>query len=267
MLDHNSIQKILDRCSKISGQPLEDSSMFGPRQINDPETGGVFEVKQYSIERNQTLLIYLNKVIWPFENLYNCLKDLFFFETLLSAENFPDFEKSNKYSDYLRLTYQHWLIKSHTCFDCILQSLNAIFELGLKPITINRKKIIENDTIRLNDPIKGSLEKLNKLLQSSLRSTGKSDISQTHKDIRDKIIHYNEFNHDVISSLTNNEFIIEYGIFDLDVFDFQHSIGNTSFALIEEVKAVNEKMLTEIYPIFEFLNEEYNNRFKEKLIE
>lgn len=257
--------KILTRVKEISAQPMEDLLLFGPSKIKDPDTGYFINIDGYSIEKNQHLLVYIENVVLPFDYLHNCINDLFFFEQIFSIENSPVFNNPLHDVHYFRLSYQNWLTKLVTCFDCVLQTLNKVFELGLLDKGVNWKSIIEKEHL-INQPdilnhISNIKEVLNNnLLQASLKSGGRI------RDIRNKLIHYNEFSHKELDFLDNKITLSQMEAIDLDNVYVAGGMGLMSSKILDEVCHVNKKIITEVYPLFEFLLFEYKIRFDSKLI-
>lgn len=257
----------LKRCGDISVQMLDDLSSFGARTITDPETGMPIDVQGYPVEANQPLLSYISTVADAFEWYYDCLCDLFFYEILFSPETYPEFPKTEHVAQYLKISYQSWLIKVNTSFDCTLQTLNAVFELAIPLRDVNRKTILEKKINLSSSALLNHVDNMDQLLKAVIQHTATRKSPKSIKAMRNKIVHSNEFDHTILSDLHFDVSLFSVSILDTDAFDLQASISSKGIELQHEVQATNLEVLKEVYPIFEYLGAEYQKRFKEKLIQ
>jgi hypothetical protein len=258
--------KALDRCQKISGQMLEDSLSFGPRTIIDPDNGMPIEIEGYDVDANQDVLVYLFSVADFFEHYYNCLFELFFFETLLSPEVLPDFQETEHIAHYLQLNYQHWLIKINTIFDCTRQTVNAVFELGIPVRDVNRRSFAKRSLHMVESAMMIHIEQINQLLRGVVQANARRKSPTTIQQMRHKLVHTNEFDHPDLSDLHSDVVSFNLSLFYIDAFDLQASISAVGIAMLQEVQKTNLDVIKEVYPIFEYLGVEYGKRFKGKLL-
>lgn len=262
-----SSENALERCEHIALQVLEDSLLFGPRTITDPETGIPIGIQGYDLETNQELLFYMGWVADSFERYCGCLRDLFFFEVMFTPDTYPEFPKEKHISQYLRIGYQNWLIKVITAFDCTLQALNSVFELGIAETKVNRKTFDERKACINNPAILNHVERIDQVLKTIAPQNRRSRPPISIQVTRNKLVHTNKFEHSVLSDLDSNIGFSMLGILDIDTFDLQAGIGSTGIMIKEEIHPINAEILKHVYPIFEYLGEEYKKRFKEKLIQ
>ena len=247
------IVEILKKSSDAVTSIVNVTFSFGEQSIIDPDNGE--EVKVYGIdkEKNSDLLSFHGNTSYTLINLNDCLDDLVFFETLFSAEHYPSFINDNYFSQYFKVTYQHWLIKTNTLFDCILHATNAVFELGLKHQYVNSNTVMDNTKIYSSDRLYEKLKIIKKLLEKKFKAA------------RNSIIHRNEFHHqeiDEIAGAGSDWFLI---LNELDKIDIQVKIGNTSNKLKEEISYINFQLATTVLEIIEILFTEYKKRFANKI--
>jgi hypothetical protein len=258
---------LLEKCYHLSLNPLEDSLLFGKQLFTDSDTGITYERDGYSVDKNQELLIYIEKLSSTYNFLYTCLNDLSFFEKLLSVENIPLLDLPSDNVRFLNLNFQHWLIKSITCFDCVLHIINVLLELGLSPKSVNSLTVVENENVRKNGSISTRLKTLDEILSRTKRRFSRKNKNDTFKSVRNKIIHYNEFEHQQLSVFESDASLMELNVLEIDNIDFQSYLADTSMNIKDELKIVNHEILKEAFNLFKSFDVEYRNRFNQKLVE
>lgn len=251
---NSTTNEILNKCKAVVSSVAHDTFSFGEQSIIDPDNGE--EVKVYGIdkEKNADLLSFHGNTSYSLINLNDCLDDLVFLETLFSAEHYPSFINDNSFSQYFKITYQHWLIKTNTLFDCILQATNAVYDLGLKQQFVNSNTVMENTKIYSNNVLYEKLKIFKQVLEKKFKAA------------RNSIIHRNEFHHqeiDEIAGAGSDWFLI---LNELDKIDIQVLIGNTSLKLKEQISLFNFQLATTVLEIIEIFFKEYKNRFSNKIV-
>src|SRR5690348_15714275 len=98
----------LDKLFQLASDPINDLYLFGPQLYTDHETETTIEREGYDYEKNTELILYISNADKVFMNLFNCVNDLFFVEELLSPDYIPSFHEQKKFSQYLKINYQHW---------------------------------------------------------------------------------------------------------------------------------------------------------------
>lgn len=259
------VQETLQKCGSIANNPFDDSLLFGVGLVTDPETGNEIKIYGYSVKDNEAVIGYIESLYPSLNNLYACLEDLLFFERILSVENSPVFQNKTDDTRYLKINYQHWIIKTVTVYDCIMSVLNSVFELGLTNRTILTAK--ENLHIVTNEKLTLCLKNLEKLLNQNLTGI-KSTTNQTKlKNIRNRIVHNNEFEHPEIESLNLHAFFMQLEVLNLNNGDFQVAFSKLSNEILDRIKVVNGEIIKEVYNILQITNAEYKNRFQQKLVD
>ena len=259
-----TIQEILKKCGDITSTPISDSYLFGEYPITDPDTGASITAYGYSINDNQELIEYMGGLFSPLSNLHICLDDLLFFESILSVDNAPIFKNKTDDARYLKINYQNWIIKTITIHDCVLSALNSVFDLGLTSKTILTTK--ENIHIKKNERLTSYLKRLEKILNQNLTGI-KSQNKQTKLwNVRNKIIHNNEFEHTEIDSLNLHAFFMQFEAIDMTVGDFNGAISSLTDQILDTIQKVNTGIITTVYEILILIDQEYKKKFAEKLV-
>ena len=240
---------------------------FGERQIRDPESERMITVQGYDEEKNKAVINYLVTIDTTFTNLFNCVKDVFFFEEIFSADLIPEFNNNEKYGEYLKIQLQHWIIKLITVYDCILHALNEVYELGIPEKSVKENTVGQKLNIKNKQEIAIPLSKLKRLLTNETNKISKYEMKKSYKRLRNEIVHTYDLTHDDIDELITWGAFLQMDIIDnYEIADFQNRIGITTTKIIDDIKEINSRQFDEVYSLLFHMSQEYRKQLDLKIV-